>query len=323
MKLALQSEKKNKKETVAKVVKSKKVKKATKGKTVGTAYKSMDSRSIDNESIDLSKLNYGIINDCDLEKLILADGEIKLQNSWTEAVIFLISCIIEQYPDSFKQELMNFGITHDNFTVDTFYGKIAFESSKYQKVYQIYNTKYYLEAIFNIDNIYNAITGSVKCLGIAPKGMQLFVRNRKQKQAELTFGTVNSNEIIVNIIELLDKLKSSNGSIASFELFDTTYKLKSIVESFVIFCNVMYEHYGKDIANMDICGNTWIGFNDEATDIQSMAIKDGICRAYSDGNEDDMLALMISMINKLGLDSSIARYKISTIEMQVKPWDID
>lgn len=313
----------------SKLTKTNKQKKAnmekkSKGPKISKNYADTSEYKHDNVTVDLTKLTYGMIDSCDVDYIVVPEGTVDLKGSWLQLLLFMIHNLITNYPDSFTQLLGDNEVTSQFFCIDKVYGKYTFDKEQY-KAYKIFDSGYYLEAIFTSDVIFRAILGLTKSLGISLDEIQFHLRNKKFKDIDLNFNLLEDTETVVNINEVSSMLKQGIHMI-SIDILGVSTRVHRIDVALVVFCNWIYENYGIDkLISIGKNKNTGISVGSNKEDIPSTAIKDSGAFVYTDGNEEDIVAFILNSLDKLEIGYDKIKFKFRALKKkeELKEWECE
>jgi hypothetical protein len=255
----------------------------------------------------------------------LADGTIKLENSWIELILLMLSNVIDNNPDNFITLLSDYEITNQTFCVDKVYGKYNFDEDNQLVVYNIYNTGYYLEANFSNSNIFSAVIGLTKCLGIALNEMVLSIQKKGYNEIELNFDQLEETEIIVNINKLAENLKSGIHMVG-IQILGVTTKVHRLDVALVVFCNWMYDNYGyMKMLQLPSYESTGICLENNNEDKSCVAIRGSMISVYTDGNNDGIIRFIKDCMEYLNIDKDQVKFKFRALKEKdkIKEWEVD
>lgn len=323
-----------------KTEKQKKIDKEKKDKSpkVSPLYNSTSPYNVRRATIDLTKLTYGIIDSCELTGINMMDGQIDLSNSWIELLLLMIDTLIENKPDNFVDLLSINNVTNQWFCIDKYYGKYTFEYEN-PKVYNIYNSGYYLEAIFNNSNIFHAIIGLTKCLGYQLNEIQLNIRNPKLDKnindVDFNPTMLEAEESIVDIDSVYNMLKSGI-HLVGMKILESNAKVHRLDVALMLFCNWIYDNYGiSGISTIKSNGNTGISLectsenrenkNREENPVQYEQIRNSGLYVYTDLNNDDIIKFMKNALKDLNMDKSQLKFKFRALKEKnkLKEWEVE
>jgi len=326
--------------TKSKTEKQKKLDKEKKSNLpkISPIYNSTSPYNVRRATIDLTKLTYGIIDSCELTSINMMDGQISLSNSWIELLLIMIDALIENKPDNFIELLSMHNVTNQWFCIDKYYGKYTFEYEN-PKVYNIYNSGYYLEAIFNNSNIFHAIIGLTRCLGYQLNEIQLNIRNPKidKNINEIEFNPtmLETEESIVDIDGVYSMLKSGI-HLVGMQILGSNAKVHRIDVALMLFCNWIYDNYGiSRFSTIKNIGNTGISLectsedeeneNGNKNQVQYEQIRNSGIYVYTDLNNEDIIKFIKNTLKSLNMDKSQLKFKFRALKEKnkLKEWEIE
>lgn len=313
--------------------------KKSKGPKISKYYNDMKEFKADSAEIDLTKLTYGIINSCDVNyirlKVEIEDEETKqvktseeiinIEQSWIELVLFMISNVIENYSDNFLQILGDNGVTNQTFSIDTMYGKYSFDKDKDYKVYKIYNTKYYLEAIINESNLFSAIIGLSKISGIALDEFKIGIENKKYKEVKLNFDILEDTESIVKISGVAPMLKQGI-HLVGISIMGVNAEVHRMDVALYVFCSWLYKSFGEsNLLTLPMCNETGISLNLGDLNNKCEPIRNSNYCVCTDGNNDDIIRFIKNSMNKLDIGEEHVKFKFRALKKkeELKEWELE
>lgn len=258
----------------------------------------------------LSKLTYGMIDGHELEYIAISEDVIETPDSWAGLVVFLLANVIENHRSRALGLLADNKVTKQDFIVDKIYGKYDFGRKEQLKVYKIYDTGYYLEADFNVENIFCAILGIVKICNIAVDEIYFGMVNRRFIEKLNDFNIIDDDESIVEISELTGELKSGKQLIETF-IFGDRIKTDSISTILWVFCCKVAENYNDSILmTLTKYKNTGISMEDNIEGVNSMQIKNSNCKVFTDNKSNDILKFIENSCKKLDIGLEELKFKV-------------
>lgn len=313
--------KKGKTEKQKKIDKEKK----SKGPKLCSNYTCMKPLKSASTKIDLTKLTYGHINSCDLVEVTMADGTINIDNSWTELLLIMIDALLSNKPDNFQTLLTENKVCNQWFNVDKVYGKYPLDS-EIPKVYNIYNSGYYLEAVFSNENIFNAIIGLSKCIGYNLDEIQLGLKNKNYVDLDLNFDLLEEEETVVTPYELAPQLKAGIHMV-SMSILGVNARVHRLDVALLILCNWLYDNYGMlKMLDLEACGNTGICLEENTEDdLIYQQIRDSKLSVYTDSNNDDIIKFFKQVLTTFNLDKKQILFKFRALKAKekLKEYEID
>ena len=321
-------------QTTYKKKKSKTVKKTTtkqgkksKGPKLLRNYKDDSHYIYDNLELDICQMRYGIIGSCNVEYLILPDGTIELKGSWIEALLIMIDTVITNNPTTFRQLFEKNGVTSQTFSIDTTYGKYNFEGLDY-KAYKIYNSGYYLEAIFSDENIFEALVGLIKCLDMALTDVKFHIKNKYNKEQDLNFTELEDTEAVVGIHEV-ENYVNRGIHLVGVDIVGSMTRIHRLDVALLAICNWVYESYGTDglkklVRQSNEC-KTGISRQGALIEKEAMPIKDSGYCVYTDLSTHSICEFISFLMNKLNIGNDKLRFKFRALKKsnELHEWELD
>ena len=313
----------------SKLTKTPKQKKKTeekkkKGPKLSKNYKDTSDFICDKASIDMTQMKYGVISSCTLIAVELEDGIINLDNSWLEIILIMLSKLIEDKGDKAVQLLADNEVTNQFIYIDKVYGKYTFDSQQY-KAYKIFNTGYYLEAIFTVENIFNVIYGLLKLLDIPLDKIQFIVVNKKNKEEKLNFDCLEDIEYIVELENVASNIKSGI-HLVEISVDDEIVRVHILDAALVAICNYLYDHISEDklvskLGNLNT-GKTGICRIDDAEDKQYVRLKQSSLVVYTD-NESESIVEFLKEIKELFSINIRFKFRALKDKSELKEWEVE
>lgn len=303
----------------------KKSSKKTKAVKLKSDYKDDSIVDIDNIELDLTQMKYGTITSCDVDKIITKDGEIEVQHSWLEVMLIMISTVMANYPDTFRDLFEQNNVTNEFVIVDNVYGKYSFEKAQY-KAYKIPNTMYYLEYIDYSGYIFNAIVGLTKCLGIAFNQIK-FHLNNKIYSDRLNFTTLEEYEEIVGLNKVTEKLKTGIHMV-SVNILGEIVQAHRIDVALVAICNKLYDEYGAfRLTTLPSNESTGIKLLEDGDELNKNIIKirDSEIGIYCDGDNEGIVKFLTESAMSLDLKDEQIQFKFRSLKdrKEIKEYEVD
>lgn len=303
----------------------KKSSKNTKAVKLKSDYKDDSIVDIDNIELDLTQMKYGTITSCDVDRIITTDGVIEVQHSWLEVMLIMISTVIANYPDTFRESFEQNNVTNEFVIVDNVYGKYSFEKAQY-KAYKIPNTMYYLEYIDYSGYIFNTIVGLTKCLGIAFNQIK-FHLNNKIYSDKLNFTTLEEYEEIVGLNKVAEKLKPGIHMV-SVNILGEIVQAHRIDVALVAICNKLYDEYGAfRLTTLPSNESTGIKLLEDGDELNKNIIKirDSEIGVYCDGDNEGIVKFLRESAMSLDLKDEQIQFKFRSLKdrKEIKEYEVD
>lgn len=328
--MRLQTKHKNYKSKTEKQKKANREKKSNAPK-ISANYSNTSPYNIRKTSIDLTKLTYGIIDSCELTSIKMMDGQIDLNNSWIELLLLMLDTLIENKPDNFVQLLGDNNVTNQWFCVDKYYGKYTFEFEN-PKVYNIYNSGYYLEAVFSNSNIFHAIIGLTKSLGYQLNEITLNIRNPKIDKDinEIEFNPMmlEEEETVVDIYNIAPMLKSGIHMVG-MQILESTMQAHNLHTALFLFCSWVYDSYGTtQLLTTETVNNTGITLEYSDKSIEGAEynqIRDSLLYIYTDLNTEDVINFIKNIMKHINMDKKQLKFKFRALKEKnkLKEWEVE
>lgn len=274
---------------------------------------------------DLTQLTYGMIDNCDLISVYTEDGTVELTGSWIELIISMMDTIISDNPDKFREILMENEVTSPEMNVDSTYGKYTFDSREQYKVYSIYNSGYYLEAIFNNSNIFSAIVGLTKALKIP---LNLIKFNMVLKGADLSKLGVSTVEDTSRQVDVDDiNIVAKNGVFLSkVSILGVDVEVHRLDVALLIVLKIISKVCNDTLFDrLQTVGHTGVCKEIDCIEDKYEKIGNTDYVVYTDGNVNDISDLLIQLRNTLVLDNDQFNFTIRTLKKksELKEWEVD
>ena len=321
--------------------------KKKKGPKISKDYTNTAYYDGDNVILDMTKLKYGIIDSCIVDRMTIINDTtdkqeeekqkdkqeenkdkqrvIETKNSWLDVIMYMLSTLIDSYPDSFKKLLEENEVTGSNFVVDSVYGKYTFDEMQY-KAYNIYDTGYYLELVETSEVIFKAILGLEISLGLQLTDIGFHLLNKNYLDKNVTFESVGELEHIVGPEDSLEYFKNNipliavniDGNIENIHRLDTTL---------VAFCNYIADQKGLFVLKSlpsNISTGTKIIDEDDNNNNNVVRIKDSEVGVYTDGDTKCILQFLILSLMYLNLDKNTIQFKFKEIKRNnLKEYEVE
>ena len=313
-----------KKQTKTTKQKKKEDEKKQKGPKLSKNYKDESEFICYKESIDMTKMRYGMIDSCNVIAVELNDGIINLNNSWIELILIMLSMVIETKGEKALQILAENEVTNQNFCVDKVYGKYTFDSNQY-KAYKIFDTGYYLEAIFTNESIFSAIYGLLKCINIPLDEINFVLINKKNKEEKLNFNNLKDIEYIVKSDEVAFNIKSGIHLI-EIKIEKEVTVVRRLDVALVAICNYIYDNTSEEeiVAKLDKLkhGNTGIDKTSDCKNKQNVRLKQSNLAIYTDNNTESIVEFIQKIEEEFKLDIQF-KFRALKDKNELKKYEVD
>lgn len=285
----------------------------------------------------INKLKYAHVLYYNLDSVEVDNSIIKLDNGWIELIMLMLDTVRVNNENNFINYLMENKVTTQSFCVDTKYGRYNFEVDNY-RAFKLYNSEYYVEAIFNVENIFHTIVRLAKCMGIAPEKIKFKMINKEYSIERLELIQLEEESIQVNIKDSLNyfkrgiylmNIKISNSIQELFEEKDSVnVKIHNIQSMLYIVINYFYDTYKeeglKKLTNLK--GDTYVSVrNDDDNDKPCRKIKNSDYYIYTDCEPKSTLLFIERAMSLLGMDRNdiILYFKRLKTKEEKKEWEVD
>lgn len=299
--------------------------KKSKGPKISKNYNDTSEFKVGKAEIDLTRLTYGIIDSCNAKYIELPDGVITLNQSWIELVILMIANVIENNPDNFLQILGENNVTNQTFSIDSMYGKYSFDKDKDFKVYNIYNTKYYLEAIFSKENLFSAIVGLSKINEIALNEFKIGIERKDYNEVKLNFDLLEDTESIVKISGVASMVKQGI-HLVGISLMGVSIEVHRMDVALWHFCNWVHDNYGEmKLMTLPKYSNTGVSLKGTQIDKAYMQIRGGAVSVYTDGDTEGIIRFIKDSMKELEIGEEHIKFKFRALKKksELKEWEVD
>lgn len=319
---------------IGKTEKQKKIdkEKKRKGPKLSSSYTDNSEYTNSNIDLDLTKMRYGVISSCYVTSVTLHDGAIKLENSWIELLLIMLDTVISNNTN-FRQLLMENEVTNASFCIETTYGKYPLGGEVY-RVYNIFNSGYYLESTFTSKVIFDAIVGLTKCLGMQLDEIKFHVVNKLEANLVNNFAQLEEYEALITIDDA-EELLNKGVHLKYVDILGEVISAHRLDVVLLAFCNVVHdkqglvklaylpntEHTGTfRRSNEDNEGDKGdLGIN--RVDIEEMhpvQIRNSEVYVYTNGNEEEIISFLRNSIQYLGLSNNDLRFKVTSLIVKDK-----
>lgn len=193
-------------------------------------YKTMKPLNADEAIIPLNKLSYGIINSHELISFTINGEETQLEESWQEFILLSIYTIMENNPDNYKTIFVDNEVFNSEVSMDKIYGKVSYNRDRQYKVYSLYDTGYYIEAVFKEDVIFGLIISLMNCMGEACTNVMIKLRKKGLALRNPDESTVLNPVVAYSLKEVGKNLKENGDNLymVSVRVLGETIKSNTI-----------------------------------------------------------------------------------------------
>lgn len=299
--------------------------KKSKGPKINSNYSSTEVPNLAMVSIDATKLNYGYLEKFTLHSVEVNGEHIELKDSWIGFIVLLLSYLIDNEHDTFRDKLIQNNVTSQHFIVDKMYGVCTFDKRTDTMVYNIYDTGYYLEAIFNNSNIFSAIIGLLKCMDITLDSIQFNLKNLDYKDIELNFDQLEEEESVVTINGVSSMLKDGIHMVA-IQILDVTTKVHRLDVALVVFCNWAYDTYGQlKLLSLPESSSTGICLESNKEGKLCTPLRGSMMSVYTDGDTEGIIKFIKESMKKLEIGEDKVKFKFRALKAKdkLKEWEVE
>lgn len=280
---------------------------------------------LDRASLSLKQLRYGILSSHKLNSIQIELDTIRLKSSWIEFILIMLSQLITDNLDNFKDTLGKYGVTNSSFSVEKLYGSYSFDKREY-KVYKIFDTGYYLELKEENRILFHSIIALIRALDIDPGTLKFNIEKHdiiKATPEEKLKKTLDYNTGEVTIDEVEQSLIDGK-HLAYIKIFDEITKVHHMDIALLAFCNVIYDKYGmQQLMLVQNDEETGICLSLNNTEYPSARIKDSMLNVYTSGKEESIVAFMNNTINKLKINKENIKFGFKVNEDTKHEWEVD
>lgn len=299
-------------------------KKADKEFKVMSNYSDISEFKYTDVDITLNKLKYCHIIYCDIKSVTIPDGSMEVDDSWIGLILVMLDTVRLNHPDNFIEYLMENGVTTQTFCVDTTYGKYSFDENQY-KAYNLYDSGFYLEALFDVENIFWSIVRLSKCLDIPLNKFSVRLLNTMYSVEDIKLTELTEESIIVNACDSLTYFKKGVflRDICILDMHTTVHRIEHVI---AIFCNRLMDVYGEDVfKKLPTAGDTRISRTDSIDSSQCMEIRHSGYYVYSDLKPKSVIKFIVESMNKLELSKDSVRFYFRKLKKKEEKaeWELD
>lgn len=285
--------------------------------TIRKDFKSMQSIRVDEAQLSVDKICYGTIASCEVVGFYTPDGYVSVSKSWLEVLLILIDTVIENSDNQaeYKKTFMKYKVTSQTFNIDSQYGIVSLDPNRQYKVYKIYNRKLYLETLFQVSDIFQALIGLVKACGLTLDKFTVDLRSKEYYEKMDDFYIISDDEIISDISGWA-LVKNDNVRVKEFLVFSERVTSQSFAAAAWVFMSELFEKYANeseyildmlsDDSNIQIEVNTG-----QSTDGGWTPLK---CNKYLmniSGSDDEILKSIQNIMTSLNIESNSFQIKVT------------
>ena len=232
--------------------------------------------------IKLSRLTYGIIDGHEVEYIRVGDERIDIKESWIELILFMTANVMENNPKDFLSVLSKNNVTSNSFTLSKSYGKISFDRDRQYKVYKVYNTNYFVEAVFDIPNIFQLVSGLIKICSLTNEEIELGIVSKEWIEKKIDFNVLGEKESIGGP-ESLALMKKAGMQLIEIQMFDERVGIQSIGSVLWVLCVMIHKKFGDDgIEKLPKYKSTGVSKKNDRDDVRYMQLPESEYFVYTD-----------------------------------------
>lgn len=232
--------------------------------------------------IKLSRLTYGIIDGHEVEYIRVGDERIDIKESWIELILFMTANVMENNPKDFLSVLSKNNVTSNSFTLSKSYGKISFDRDRQYKVYKVYNTNYFVEAVFDIPNIFQLVSGLIKICSLTNEEIELGIVSKEWIEKKIDFNVLGEKESIGGP-ESLALMKKAGMQLIEIQMFDERVGIQSIGSVLWVLCVMIHKQFGDaGIAKLPKYKSTGVSKKNDRDDVRYMQLPESEYFVYTD-----------------------------------------
>jgi len=292
--------------------------KRVRGEKVRKDFNSHNKYRAEIGTIDLTQLTYGVIEGHEVKSLNTSDGKISIEGSWEGLIIFLLDVVISEYPDTYRDKLLENDVASTTLVVDSKYGVYTFDKDKQYRVYSIYDTGVYIESLFSSSDIFQALVGLARICKIPLKEFKMNIVSKEYIERKLNFDLLVPGEIIVGIGDLLDRLEH-NYILTEISIMNDRIELNDLGLVLWLFCKHILDVYGRDaVLKLPKHKNAGI-VKDCNTDreIYYQELAGTGLYVYTNREDKDIVKFINASIEKLGIPENTVKFKLKQLITQV------
>lgn len=267
------------------------------------------------DTLESKQITYKVLKNYRCKEIITSEGSVELNNSWIDAILIMLSAVICGSTD-YRKEFIKHQLLNKRFIVDKSFG-VCSPDEKY-RTYEIPGTDSYLEMVYRVDVVKEAIVKLVDMLG---------------KSNKIRF-KINSSDVLKEKSYRTEYFVNGDTRVCLGELYrftDERYKIKYIlfgsseveVESDVLALYLIM----RQVVNIEQLlklviehriGNTGICLNDEKIKGAVKQPLNSVYSVFTDGNRSDIFNFL-SLLGDCGI-----RVVLRDTENYIKPeWELD
>lgn len=280
---------------------------------------------LDKASLNLKQLRYGILSSHNLCSIQIELDTIRLKSSWIEFILIMLSQLIADKSNNFKDTLGKYGVTNPSFSVEKIYGSYSFDKRGY-KVYKIFDTGYYLELKEENRILFNSMIALIRALNIDPAALRFNIEKHnenKETPEEKLKKTLEYDTKEVTIDEVEQNLLDGE-HLAYIKLFEEITKIHRMDIALLAFCNVIYDKYGmQQLMSIQNDEETGICLSINNVEYPSARIKDSMLCVYTSSKEESIITFMSNAISKLKINKESIKFGFKVVKDTKHEWEVD
>lgn len=268
-------------------------------------YSSMEHYRATMAHIKIDRLTYGIIDGHEAEYIEINGETIELKESWKELILFMIANVIENYPTDFIHILGKHDVVSQSLTVSKSYGKVSFDRNKQFEVYKLYNTDYYVEAIFDISTIFRVVCGLLEICVTTDDEIRIGIVSKKYIEKKINFDLLEENESIAGP-QAITLMKKLDMQLVEIEVLGDRVGVQGINGVLWVFCSEIFKKFGDEgLKKLPKYKSTGISKTNTRDDVNYMQLRDSELFMYTDLNPNGIAKFIEDSIIKLDIEGQV------------------
>lgn len=279
--------------------------KKTRKLKINKNYSSMEHYRATRAHIRVDRLTYGVFDGHEAEYIEINGETVELKDSWTELILFMIANVIENNPNDFLYILGRHDVLSQSLTVSKSYGKVSFDKNRQFEVYKLYNTDYYVEAIFDIPTMFRVICGLLEICVKTDDEIRIGIVSKKYIEKKINFDLLEKDESIAGpqAIALMKKL---NMQLVEIEILGDRVGVHGINGVLWVFCSEVFKRFGDDgLKKLPKYKSTGISKTNTRDDVNYMQLRDSELFMYTDLDPNGIAKFIESSVKKLDLEGRV------------------
>ena len=268
-------------------------------------YTSMEHYRAIRAHIGLSRLTYGIIDGYEVEYIETDGSVIEIKDSWIELILFMIANVIENNPKDFLHLLSVNGVTSPSLVISKSYGKVSFDKNRQYQVYKLYDTDYYVEAVFDIPVMFSAICGLMKICSMTNDKIEFGIVSKNWIEKKIDFNILDKDESIAGPGSIAD-MKKMGMQIVEISILDERVGVHSVNGVLWVFCVEVHKRFGDEwIKKLPKYKSTGVSKTLDRDDVRYMQLPDSEYFVYTDLDYAGIAKFIAKSSERLGLEDRI------------------